>query len=289
MRLRFLTLLFRFATRGHPPWTLLAALAILPAILIAVGCSMDGTFHSTLNSTNPFVGLLTHWGYWATFILTPLIIFLTTRLFDKFVDTVKNTHVYCVDEYRSELDRLVQQELLLLKFRARSPLLLLIIAVFLTCWLLNCFATSSPSTAMTTFGNDVFDSRSHPHGYYVAKGYLLVVMVVVYAWTIFVAIRVSLSMNCVFLFIDRNSALRVDLFHTDHCGGLSQFGNINLIIFGIYGAFSGITLATAITHTHSYLLMFILFPAYIVAGGLQNWFAVRFSSSLGRQGETRTT
>jgi hypothetical protein len=255
--------------RGARAW--LIALGIFLPALTALGSWKDGTLHSATD----FVGLLGHPGYWAMFILTPCIIFLTGRMVDEFSGAIRNTRSYCIDEYQPEVDELAQRHLNCLEFGARYWPLRLIVAAFLGCWILNFLNTSSASAAKASFGDHVFDSALHPYGFYFAKLYLLFIMVVVYSSAVFAAASVAVSMNSIFAFINRNNALRIDLFDLDHCGGLSRFGNINIIALSIVALFSVISLATALTHTKLYVVMLWLFPLYLVAGFTQSWIALR--------------
>ena len=163
-----------------------------------------------------------------------------------------------------------------LKFRARYWPIYLITIVFVGCWIFNFVETSSAKTAQANTGSYVFDSQLYPHAFLFAKLYLFFVMIIVYSSAVFAASIVTYSMNSIFGFLHRNNALRIDLFHIDQCGGLSRFGNINLIALRIYALFSFVSLATALAHTQLYGFMYALFPLYAIAGFTQSWAGLRF-------------
>ncbi|HEY0383704.1 MAG TPA: hypothetical protein VGC72_16045 [Candidatus Elarobacter sp.] len=253
--------------RGTP--ARLTAVSVILAAVVVVGCWMDGT----LNSSTKFVGLSTHWGYYAMFLLTPGIILLTGWLADEYTSAIKNTRSYCIDRHESDVRELVRKHLQRLEFRGYWPRSLVIV-VFLASWLFNYEQTSSSQLANEQFGNYVFDSLPFSNGFYSAKLYLFFVMVFVYSSAVFTVVSVATSMYFIFGFIDSKDALRIDLFDADHCGGLSRFGNINLIALTIYAVFSIVSLADALTHTKLYPLMFAALALCFVSGFAHSWFAL---------------
>jgi hypothetical protein len=264
--------LWRIARSLRGARAILAGSSILLAVFVIAG----SVFDQTLWSRPRFVGLSSHKGYYAMFLLTPVIIGLTGWLIDEFTRVIENTSEYCLEDRLPEVVKLVRQHLRYLEFRPMHWSMPLIMFVFFVFWALNCYETSTDNMARQNLGNLVFDSGPYRYGYIFGKAYLLFIMVGVYSWVLFVACWITYSMDAIFKSLHNNNALRIDLFNVDHCGGLSRFGNINLTILGIYSLFSVITLTTAFTHTRLYLLMFVLFPLYLVAGVGQTVFGVRF-------------
>lgn len=245
----FLRLLF---WQSREPRRILISVSLLFPILIAGGCWIDGT----LVMADPGKGLGQHYGYWAFFITTPIIVLLTAYLFDKFSAVIREPDHYCIGltyEMDARLCRLVRRHLQSLSLRSRTVWIFgFIVFVFFCWWLVNVINTISP---IGTYQHDVFDAFSHPYGFYLAKAYLLFVLTVVYSTAIFVALHITVSMYSILKFICRYEILSVNFFHPDNCGGTSQFGNINLIILGIYIDLFAVIVGNYFTHRHTYLAM----------------------------------
>lgn len=228
----------------------LAATLIFP-ILIAGGCWLDGT----LVMADPAKGLRQHYGYWALFVTAPIVIYLAAYLFDTFSTSVRKTDGYCTGltrETNAQLERLIKRHLQSLSLHYRTVwILVFIVFVAFSLWLLNIVNTISPAG---TYLHDVFDAYHHTFGFYTTKAYLLVVFVA-YGTAIFVALHVTYSMISILKFLRGKSALAVNFFHSDNCGGTSQFGNINLIILTTYANFFAVICAMYLTHRHTYLVM----------------------------------
>jgi hypothetical protein len=77
----------------------------------------------------------------------------------------------------------------------------------------------------------------------------------VYSVAIFVALHVTASLISILKYLSRNNILRINLFHEDNCGGTSKFGNINLLILGIYANFFAVMYAMYMTHRTTYPAM----------------------------------
>jgi hypothetical protein len=225
-------------------------LASLFPLAIAAACWIDGTWRMQDSGK----GLRQHYGYWVIFVTTPVIFLLTLRLLDKFLKLMREIDNYCVeltDEMRGRLTKLVQRHIQSLLFQSRSVwILVFLVVVLLFWWLFNVIKTISP---VETYHHDVFDAYAHPFGFYAAKFYTLLVFTLVYSFAIFVALHVTVSMISILRFLSRQSILRINLFHADNCGGTSTFGNINLIILGVYANFFAIDFAMYLTHRQTYL------------------------------------
>ena len=246
------------------------ATLVFPA-LIAAGCWIDGT----LVMADPAIGFRRHYGYWAMFLTTPIIIYLTAHLFDTFSSAVRKTDGYCTGlkrETNARLERLLERHLRSLSLRCRTSwILAFIVFVAFSLWLLNVVNTISP---IGTYYHDVFDAYHHPYGFYTAKAYFLLVLSAVYSTAIFVALHVTVSMISILKFLCGENALSVNFFHADNCGGTSQFGNINLIILSIYANFFAVIYAMYLTHRHTYLVMTASLAACSVLAVVQSLWAV---------------
>src|SRR5687768_10488171 len=83
----------------------LVAACTLP-LLIALASWIDGT----LSMSEPAKGLSQHYGFWAIFLTTPVLILLTAYLYDLFVKHIERPATYCVeltDEMSGRLNDLV--------------------------------------------------------------------------------------------------------------------------------------------------------------------------------------
>ena len=203
-------------------------------------------------------GLSQHYGYWVIFVSTPVILFLTFYLMDAFLKAIRDIDVYSsdmTDEMRARLDRLVQRHIQSLSLQASSIwVFVFLVIILIFWWLFNVIKTISP---IETYRHDVFDAYAHPFGFYTAKIYTLLVFTLVYSFAVFVALHITVSMISILKFLSRNDILRINLFHADNCGGTSKFGNINLMILGIYSNFFAIFYAMYLTHRQTYLAMIV--------------------------------
>jgi len=203
-------------------------------------------------------GFTQHYGFWAIFVTTPIILFLTRRLNEKFLGSMRALDDYCVNlthEMRSKRDKLVHRHVQSLSLRSRTvSIFVLVVFVFVCWWLLNIITTISP---FNTYRHDVFDAYAHSFGFYLAKIYALLLFTLVYAVAVFIALHVTISMISILKFLHQHNVLRINLFHEDNCGGTSRFGNINLIILGIYANFFSVMYMMYLTHRQTYLAIMV--------------------------------
>ena len=232
-------------------------------ILIAAACLFDHTF----TMVDPAKGFTQHYGFWAIFATTPIILFMTSYLLYKFTNTICDVDEYCVDasaEVRRSVETLVRRHVESLGLRSRSVAILVMLVIGLLWWcILNVLNTTTPTD---TYRHDVFDSYAHPSGFVVTKVYVFIVFAAAYAVAIFVAVHVTLSMISIMKYLRINKIFRIDLFHADNCGGLSRFGNINLLIMGIYINFFIVIFAMYRTHQTTYpVMLFSLIGSSVLA------------------------
>jgi len=205
---------------------------------------------------DPGKGFVQHYGFWAIFITTPIILFLSSHLLYEFTETISDTAAYCTEmtsDLRLKLERLVDRHVNSLALRSRSATILFMIVLGLLYWcIVNVQKTIDPTG---TYHHDVFDAYAHKAGFYTTKTYVFIVFSVAYAIATFVAVHVTVSLISVMKFLSRRDGIRVDFFHSDNCGGMSRFGNINLIILGIYANFFVVIYAMYFTHRVAYPVM----------------------------------
>lgn len=221
-------------------------------VVIMISCWIDSTWRMEDSGK----GLSQHYGFWAIFVTTPIILLLTSHLLATFLNSIQEIDNYCIDltnEMRGRVDKLVRQHIRSLSLYSRSAwILVFLIVVLLFWWLFNIIKTISP---FETYHHDVFDAYAHPFGFYTAKVYSFLVFTLVYSVAIFVALHITVSMISILKFLSQNNILRINLFHEDNCGGTSTFGNINLLVLGIYANFFAVIYAMYMTHRTTYLAM----------------------------------
>lgn len=246
---------------------------LLFPIIIGIGTRLDGTWTMQF----PGKGFSQHYGFWAIFITTPVILLLTSWLLESFVDTLQNINQYCIDrgaELRLRMEAIASRHVRSLALRSPSKWILVFIMFAMLAWC--CFNVLKTISPVDTYHHDVFDAYSHPFGFYSAKVYVFLAFTLVYAMAIFVALHVTFSMISILKFLNSNSMLQIDIFHEDNCGGTSRFGNINLMIMSIYVNFFIVICAMYITHRTTYLVMTGSLVASFLLGLAQSVFAVYY-------------
>ena len=231
---------------------LAAALYLCFPILIGAACIVDGTW----TMASPAKGFSQHYGFWAIFVTTPAILLLTSRLLHQFVERISDIDAYCISmdaNIRRTIGVLVERHVQSLRLRSRSATILVMLMLGLIFWcILNILNTITPQN---TYHHDVFDAYAHPYGFYVTKVYVFLVFAIVYAIALFVSLHVTISLISVMRFVRNHGVARVDFFHADNCGGMSRFGNVNLLILAIYLNFFIVIYAMYLTHRAAYLVM----------------------------------
>jgi hypothetical protein len=250
-----LTQHFRFSRRAMS-----ASIYALAPIIIAIACVSDGTW----KMHDPGKGFVQHYGFWAIFITTPIILFLSSHLLYEFTETISKTAAYCAEmtfELRTKLEHLVDRHVNSLALRSPSAAILFMIVFGMLVWcIVNVQETIDPTR---TYHHDVFDAYAHKAGFYSTKTYVFIVFAVAYAIATFVAVHVTVSLISVMKFLCRHDAIKVDFFHRDNCGGMSRFGNINLLILAIYANFFIVIYAMYFTHRFAYPVMIASFVVSI--------------------------
>lgn len=255
----------------------LAALAVFSAFpfLVAWGCALDDTLELPLNSR----GLLQHYGFWAIFVTTPLILILSSVLIERFIATVTDLDLHFVGsgaDTKAALDGLVERMVNHISLRSRSSTLLILLSlVFATFGVHNVLMTTDPSA---TYGHDVFDASRHPYGFIITKVYVFLVFTVTWSIAAFLATSVTLSMVMLLKFVTKHRILQINVFHSDNCGGTSRFGTLNLLVLALYACLLTVPVAMFLTHRHTYLAMNVsLFGCFLLL--VQNVVGVYYISS----------
>ncbi len=242
----------------------LVALILFSAFpfLIAWCCELDDTLALPIDGK----GLSQHYGFWAIFATTPLILILSTILLDRFMATVTQLDVHFVGvgtDTKVELECLVNRLVSHVSLRSwSSTLLVLLSLVFAGFGVYNVLMTIDP---MPTYGHDVFDALKHPHGFYVTKVYVFLVFAIAWSIAVFLATSVTFSIVVLLKFVSRHRILQINVFHSDNCGGASRFGMLNLLILALWACLLTVPLVMFWTHKHTYLVMDVsLFGCFLL-------------------------
>lgn len=221
-------------------------LLILAATWIDGTCSLDGDAK----------GFRQHHGFWIIFVTTPALVLLAGALLDRFVKILREPHAYlsaaASETQLEELRAIAKREIDGLCLRTNGRFILYFgIIVGLIYFFINVVKTWDPSE---TYGHDVFDAWAHTTGYFTTKIYLLPVFVLVYPISIFIAAHVTMSMVRLLRYLCNNDVLEISYFHEDNCGGTSCFGEVNLLVMGIYALLIAVLVGMWFTHERIYFV-----------------------------------
>jgi hypothetical protein len=244
--------------------------------LIAWCCELDDTLELPIDGR----GLSQHYGFWAIFITTPLILILSSVLLERFVAMVAHLDVYLVEsgpDTKTQLDGLVDRLVNHVLLRSwSSTLLILLSLVFAGSAVHNVLMTTDP---LVTYGHDVFDASKHPHGFLATKIYVFLVFTIAWAIAIFLATSVTFSMVALLKFVTRHRILQINVFHSDNCGGTSRFGTLNLLVLALYTCLLTVPFAMFWTHRRTYLALDVsLFGCFLLL--VQNVLGVYYIQKL---------
>ena len=113
-----------------------------------------------------------------------------------------------------------------------------------------------------TYGNDVFNALRYKLGYYVTNTYLAISWTMLVPFSLYIVLHITFSMANLLHHARRLRVLHIDLFHPDNCGGLSDFGDLNLRLTLYYVPIIISLIALAETHIRRYTSL--LLPAFIL-------------------------
>lgn len=249
----------------------LAFTLILPLFVI-IGSYFDGTFYLSGDGR----GLLEHYGVWAFFLTTPVLLVLTLYILSKFVNLINNIKDYTLEKriprgLKVVINRCINS--LSLNSKTKYILILFMIVGFFFS-IVNIMQTLDPKK---TFGNDVFDAYPYIGGYITNKMFLGFLWTVIYPIIFYVILHVTFSMILIMRYMYNKKILHVDFFNKDNCAGITQLGVINTLIMLIYLNYSKILFWLFYTHKNNDYLT-ILLPAigFTVLMFVQNFAGVYY-------------
>ena len=220
--------------------------------LIGWCCKVDDTLELPAEGK----GLFQHYGFWAIFVTTPVILILSAALLERFIDTITNLDVHYVgsdSDTEATLNELVRGLISHISLRSFSSTILLVISTALAG-----FATYNIVTTLDprpVYGHDVFDALRHPYGFFTTKVYVFMVFTVTWSIAVFLATSVTVSLVMLLKFLTRHRILQINVFHSDNCGGTSRFGTINLLVLALYVCLLSVPIVMFVTHKRTYLVM----------------------------------
>lgn len=224
-------------------------LILIIAAAIVVLCSyLDKTVHLPGDGR----GLANHYGIWAIFVTSPLLVLLAHATQQRFVFTIRTINRYTVNaDVPQVLREMVDKHINSLHMNARSRYVFwLLVVVGWYWWLVNVKQTIYP---FDSYQNDVFDAYPHTLGFISFKLYLGFVWVVVYPVISYSAGHIFVSMVAVLKHMRDRALFRLDYFHQDDCGGVSVFGAINLRLLAMSSLVLLTALAILLTHRGNYV------------------------------------
>jgi hypothetical protein len=200
-------------------------------------------------------GFYQHAGYMALHMATPIALSLAllsvdcyARLMSRFDDFLRPG---CAADFRD----ILQGRLDILNLHSRwTWLLVLFVSVGALC---SCKVLLQVITPTITYGNDVFNAVRYPFGYYTANTYLALSWTLIFPFSLFAVLQTTASLVYVLMKAREGSALIVDLLHPDNCGGLAEFGNLNLLLMLYYVPPFVAMYALALTHSRKYATLFV--------------------------------
>jgi hypothetical protein len=134
------------------------------------------------------------------------------------------------------------------------------------CSVVNIIQTTDPRPV---YGNDTFDSAYHPLSFIAAKSYIFLTWTLLYPFSAYILIHVGFGIPLMLRKMMRESAIKIEIFHADNCGGMSVFGKLNFIamvidlliflfLYALYNTHSNSTYLTATVP------LFLMSAAFIV-------------------------
>jgi hypothetical protein len=268
---RYILLDVRRTRFGLSPRELTLLSLLVLQLLMIWASRIDGTWELRGDG----IGFKEHYGFFTIFLITPLMLLLTSYALQSFVDAVREVDSYCTtpnQQTREWVGRLAARHInsLSLEGNVRSVLWTTVLCFALWC-IYNVVMTID---SVPMYGHDVFDAWAHPWGFIAAKAYVFLAVAGVWAVAVFVCVHVTYSMFSILSFLRRHDALQVNLFHRDNCGGTSRFGDINLAITAIYFCFLAVVLAMVTTHHATYFVVEVGFIGISILAIAQTFGAV---------------
>lgn len=210
----------------------------------------------------PGKGFTQHHGYIIFHLMTPIALSLSLLSHERFARILQKPEPHFLRSMpgSKQFNELRAEHLSSLNLHSRFTLILLLgVATGALCATLIFKQVIAP---MHTYGNDVFNSVRYPFGYYTANSYLAVAYILIIPFSLYTVLHITISTALLLREARKLGVLKVDLFHADNCGGLSDFGDLNLLLTLYYAPLVISLLALAGTHVKRYASL--LLPASIL-------------------------
>jgi hypothetical protein len=211
-------------------------------------------------------GVLQHPGFFSFVITAPLILCLTWALLHRTSALVEHLARFSTTgALPAPLRRIVRRKIVLLALRDRFRYFLVlgsIAGLFYT--IVNLRWVMDPERF---YGTMTFDSPDHLLVFVVNRLHVAFMLVVVIPTGLFVCISVTSFMHRVLKFMSGENLLEIDLFHSDNCGGLSEFGTLNAQVMGIYVCITAniiMNMESHRSHIRMHILPLLVMTALII-------------------------
>jgi len=211
---------------------------------------------NTLFMANNGKGLFQHYGVWAFYITNPIIFLLILVILKRFYNIVSNVKNYLKDKkIDKKINTLCIKNIDSIFLRNKNKYILYLMHIVGVMFsIVNIFQTIEP---VKIFGNDVFDSFPYFWGFLANKIHLSFVWSYLYPITFFIILHVTISIMIILKYIYKNNLLKLDVFSSDGCGGISEFGTLNMYIMLIYALLFSVMISLAITHTNNHFTLIL--------------------------------
>ncbi len=221
-------------------------------LLVFLASKIDGT--TTLPGAGK--GFLQHGGYAALHLASPVALSLALLALEYFAKLMGRLHDFVRPGSSAEcIEKRCAERLDILNLTSHwAWLLILFVTVGALCSTVVLMQVREPQT---TYGNDVFNACRYHFGYYTANSYLALTWTVVFPFTLFLVLQITVSLVMILNDARKAGALAVDLLHPDNCGGLSPFGNLNTLLMLYYMPPFLAMSALAATHARRYASLLI--------------------------------
>jgi hypothetical protein len=178
-------------------------------------------------------GVLQHAGFFSFVVTAPLIPYLTWALLQRTAFLLAGLPRFsATGNLPAPLRRIVRQKLLLIGLRTRMKFTFVLGSVIgLFYVILNARWVMD---AETFYGTPTFDSPDHLLVFVVNRVYVAFMLVIITPTALFACLSITSMMHRILKFMSNTDILEIDLFHSDNCGGLSEFGSLNATIMAIY-------------------------------------------------------
>lgn len=201
-------------------------------------------------------GFLEHGGYITLHLASPIALSLALIALEYFAKLMARLANFMrSDRDVGVVEKSREECLSILNLASRWTWLLLIFVIIGA--LCSVFVLMQVIAPVTTYGNDVFNACRYPFGYYTANSYLALSWTVIFPLSLFIVLQITASLVVILSHARKHDLLAVDLLHADNCGGLSPFGNLNLLLMLYYIPPFLAMSALAATHTRNYASLLV--------------------------------